>query len=77
LDPPAIAQFFGLGNRLISKVRVHRPYRTRDAIDLIAATVDLPAGLVEHAILVEDLIDGRAPTRGVVLTEDIVKIAGQ
>ena len=50
--------------------------RARDAIDLVAATVDAP-GLVEHAIFGENLVDGRAPTRGVVLTEDIVKIAGQ
>ena len=25
----------------------------------------------------EDLVDGRTPTRGVVFTEDLVKIAGQ
>jgi hypothetical protein len=34
-------------------------------------------GLVEHAIFGEDLVDSRAPTRGVVLTEDLVKIAGE
>ena len=34
-------------------------------------------GLVEHAIFGEDLVDGRAPTRGVVFTEDVVKIEGQ
>ena len=50
--------------------------RTRDAIDLVAATVDAP-GLVEHAIFGENLVDGRAPTRGVIFTEDVVKIAGQ
>ena len=50
--------------------------RARDAIDLVATTVDAP-GLVEHAIFGENLVDGRAPTRGVVFTEDIVKIAGQ
>ena len=33
--------------------------------------------LVEHAIFGEDLVDGRTPTRGVVFTEDLVKIAGQ
>jgi hypothetical protein len=50
--------------------------RARDAIDLVAAKVDAP-GFVEYAVFGEDLVDGRAPTRGVVFTEDIVKIAGQ
>jgi hypothetical protein len=63
LYPPAIAQFLGPGNWLISKVRVSSLDRACDAIDLVAATVDAP-GLVEHAIFGEDLVDGRAPTRG-------------
>jgi len=50
--------------------------RTRDAIDFVAATVDA-SGLVEHAIFGEDLVDGRAPPRWVIFTEDVVKIAGQ
>jgi hypothetical protein len=75
-DPPAIAQFLGLGNWLILKVRVSRLDRACDAIDLLAAVVDTP-GLVEHAICGEDLVNGRAPTRGVIFTEHIVKIAGQ
>jgi hypothetical protein len=49
LDPPAIAQFLGLGNWLIPKVRVSSLDCARDAIDLVAATVDA-AGLEEHAI---------------------------
>src|SRR5215472_15945745 len=77
LDPPAIAQFFGAGNWLISKVRVSSPDHARDAIELVAATVDAAAGVVEHAIFGKDLVDGRAPTRGVVFTENVVKIAGQ
>src|SRR4029077_17612860 len=77
LDPPAIAQFLGPGNWLISKVRVSSPDRARDAIDLVAPTVDALAGIVEHAIFGEDLVDGRAPTRGIIFTEDVVKIAGQ
>src|SRR4029453_3630881 len=76
LYPPAIAQFLGPGNWLISKVRVGSLDRARDAIDLVAATVEAP-GLVKHAIFGEDLVDCRAPTRGVVFTEDVVKIAGQ
>jgi len=51
------------------------PDRACDAIDLVPATVDAPAGVVEHAIFGEELVDGRAPTRGVVFTEDVVKIA--
>jgi hypothetical protein len=77
LDSPAIARFLGPSNWLISKVRVSTFDRARDAIDLAAATIDALAGVAEHAILGEDLIDGRAPTRGVVFTEDVVKIAGQ
>jgi hypothetical protein len=77
LDPPAITQFLGPGNYLISKVRMSGPDRARNAIDLVAATVDAAARLVEHAILGEDLVDGGAPTRGVVFTEDVVKIASQ
>ena len=77
MDPPAIAQFLGLGNWLISKVRVSRLDRARDAMDLVVATVEAPGGVVEHAIFGEDLVDGRTPTRGVVFTEDLVKIAGQ
>ena len=52
-------------------------YRARDAIDLVAATIDAPAGVVEHAIFGEDLVDSRASARGVVFPEDVVKIAGQ
>jgi hypothetical protein len=77
LDPPAIAQFLGSGNWLISKVRVSSLDRAGDAIDLVVATVNAPAGIVEHAIFGEYLVDGRAPTRGVVFTEDVVQIAGQ
>ena len=64
MNPPAIAQFLGRGDGLISKVRVSSLDRTRHALDLVAATVDAP-GFVEHAIFGEDLVDGRASTRGV------------
>jgi hypothetical protein len=75
-NPAAIAQFLGAGNSLMSKVRVSSLDGARDAIDLVAATVDAP-GLVEHAIFGEDLGDGSAATGGIVFTEDVVKIAGQ
>src|SRR6267154_3683370 len=77
LDPPTIAHFLRLGYWLISKVRVSSLDRARDSIDLVAASVDASLGIVEHAIFGEDLIYRRAPTRRVVLTEDVVKIAGQ
>src|SRR6266446_3399671 len=77
LDPPAVAYFLGLGYWLISKVRVSSFHRTRDTIDLVAALVDASLGIVEHAIFGEDLVNRRSPTRRVVLTEDVVKIAGQ
>jgi hypothetical protein len=57
LDPSAVAQFLGLCSRLISKVRVSCPDRARDVIDLVAATVGPTAGIVEHGIFGEDLID--------------------
>jgi len=76
LDPAAIAHFLGLCYWLISKVRVSSPERTRDPIDLVAASVDASLGIVEHAVFSEYLVNRRAPTRRVVLTEDVVKIAG-
>jgi hypothetical protein len=33
--------------------------------------------LIEHAIFRKDLVDGPAPTHGVIFTEDVVKIAGE
>src|SRR5207244_6984721 len=61
-------------------------YRKSGCVALIAPatrsissrpTVDAPPGIVEHAIFSVDLVDGRAPTPGVVFTEDVVKIARQ
>src|SRR6266404_3882551 len=77
LEPPAVAQLLRLGNWLILKVRVSRLDGTRDAIDLVAATVDTRFGVVEHAFFGPDLVDGRAPARGVVFTENVAKIADQ
>src|SRR5882672_6323070 len=77
LDSPAIAHFLRLGYWLISKVRVCSLDRARDSIDLVAASVDASLGIVEHAIFGEDFFNLSAPTRPIVLTEDVVKIAGQ
>ena len=46
-DTAAVAQFFGLGDRLISKIRVSSLDRTRDAIDLVAASVGAFLGIIE------------------------------
>ena len=43
-------------NWLILKVRVSSSNRARDAIDLVAATVDAAVWILEHAIFGEDLI---------------------
>ena len=51
--------------------------RARDAIDLVAATVHAFGGVLEHTIFGVHLFDSRAPTRGIVFTEDVLKIAGQ
>jgi len=63
-------------NWLISKVRVSSLDPPGDAIDLVAAPVDA-AVLIEHAIFGEDFVDRRAPTCGVVFTENVVKVADQ
>ena len=47
--------------------------RACDTLDLVTAPVDA-TGLAELAIFGEDFVDGRAPTRGVVFTEHVVKI---
>ena len=52
------------------------PVHARDAMDLVATTVYAVA-VVVHGVFVEDLVDGRAPTRGVVFTEHVVEIADQ
>src|SRR4029453_1702706 len=76
-DPAAIAQFLGFCNWLISKVRMSSPDSACDTINLVAATVNTRFGVIEHAIFGPDLVDSRAPTRGIVFTEDVLKIAGQ
>src|SRR5215471_5254740 len=75
-DPPTIAQLLGVGNWLISKVRVSSLDRARHAIDFVAAPVDA-LGLVEHAVFGEDLVHGRTAARWVVFTKDVMKIACQ
>jgi hypothetical protein len=74
-DPSAVARFLGLGNWLIPKIKVGSPDLARDAVDLAAVTIDSLTGDVEHTIFGVELLNGRAPARGVVFTEDFLKIA--
>src|SRR5260370_5421362 len=53
------------------------PDRACDTINLVAATVDTRFGVIEHVIFGPELVGSRAPRRGIVLTEDVLKIAGQ
>jgi hypothetical protein len=48
-----------------------------DAIDLVSAAEYTLHRIVKRTIFVVDLVDGRAPTRGVVFTEDVAKTADQ
>src|ERR1700761_7502222 len=77
LEPPAIAQFLGLGDRLIGEGGVGRPENASDAIDLVAAAVDVLAGIVEDAVFGPDLVDGRASALRVAFAEDVQKVAQQ
>jgi hypothetical protein len=52
------------------------PDRACDTINLVAATVETRFGIIEHAIFDPELVNGRAPARGIVFTEDVLKIAG-
>src|ERR1700757_5052335 len=75
-DPTAIAHLLRRGERLIFEVRMTSLDHACDAVDFVAAAVS-NVRFVEHGILVEDLVDRCAPTRGVDLTEHVVEIAKQ
>jgi hypothetical protein len=49
----------------------------RNAVDLVAAAVNAAFEIVENSVFVENIIDCRASTRGINLTEHIVEIAKQ
>jgi hypothetical protein len=76
-DAAAIAQFLGLGYGLILKVGVSRFDRAGDAVDFVAASKGAFTRVVEHAILVPELVEGDAAARWVVFPEDIGKIADE
>src|SRR5579863_3888780 len=74
---PCTAIFLRSVSHLISKIRMSRLDRARDAIDLVAATNSPFTGIVEHAVFGPELVDGRTPARGIVFTEDVAKISDQ
>src|SRR5437879_4256395 len=75
-NPPPIAHHLRRGERLISEVRMRSLDHARDAVDLVATAVNA-LGLVEYGILVEDLIDRCASTRGITFSEHVVEVAKQ
>jgi hypothetical protein len=54
-----------------------RTDRTRDSIDLVPASVGARPRVIEHAVLGEELVDGRSSANGVALTEYVVEVARQ
>src|SRR5258708_40172067 len=52
-------------------------YYTSNTINLITTSVDASVGIVEHAIFVPDVVDGRAPTRGVIFAKHVAQITKQ
>src|SRR5580692_9638335 len=75
-DPPSIAPFLGLGNHLISKVRVSGFDLACHLIDLVATVVDA-VGRMEHTVFGENLVDGGSSARRIVFTKAVMKIARQ
>src|SRR5580658_6465540 len=73
-DPPTIANLLGLGNWLIAKVGMSRLDSACDAVDLVAATVDTLAGIVENDIFGVELVHRCASPLRVVFTEDVPKV---
>ena len=69
-------QFLRLGRGRVSEVRMGCPDRARDSINLVPAPVNAPR-LIEHAVLGEDIIDGRSLARGVAFAEYLAEIARQ
>ena len=45
------------------------------AVDLLTATMNA-SRLVEYAVFGKNLVDGSAPTRGIVFAENVCEIAG-
>src|SRR6476620_9739580 len=70
-------QFLRWGRTRVLEVRMGRPDRARDSINLVPPPVNARLRIVEHAVLGEDLVDGRSSASGVALAEYVVEVAHQ
>src|SRR5437016_3966293 len=52
-------------------------YHTSNPINLVTASVDTSVGIVEHTIFIPDVVDGRAPTPGVIFAKYVAQITKQ
>src|SRR5216684_8455299 len=52
-------------------------YYTSNTINLVAASVDASLRIVEHTILMPDVVDGRAPTHRVIFAKYVAQITKQ
>jgi plasmid stabilization system protein ParE len=76
-DAAAIAQLLGLGNGLILKVGVSGLDRAGDPVDFVAASKGAFTRVVEHAILVPELVEGGAAARWVIFAKYVAQITKQ
>ena len=70
MGPALRARLLGFGNGLIAKIKVGSPDFARDTVDLVAATIDSLAWVVENDIFGVELFNRRASASRVVSTED-------
>ena len=59
------------GDDEIGAVRMSSLDHARDAVDLVAATVNAAVRVVEYSVFVKDLVDRRTPTQRIDLTEHL------
>src|SRR5579864_5284220 len=52
-------------------------YHTSNTINLVTASVDASLRIVEHTILMPDVVDGRATTHGVIFAKYVAQITEQ
>src|SRR5580700_2044121 len=52
-------------------------YHTSNTIDLAAASVDASFRIVEHTVLIPDVVNGRAPTHRVIFAKYVAQITKQ
>jgi hypothetical protein len=52
-------------------------YHTSNTINLVTASIDASIGIVEHTILIPDVVDCSAPTHGVIFAKYVAQITKQ